>query len=143
MFRLVLVMVPLAVQMAGAVGAAAVVRGRGMRWGTRIQVVAPPVARLVRVMWASVDGVAFRGVAEGGVGGALRVGAGDARIVVGDVLVVSACGSRSQVVNMALPPVRLVQVVSVRAASSLMPPVGVVSVTVRLMLLVRAVRLSC
>ena len=42
-----------------------------------------------------------------------------------------------------MPPVRLVQVVSVRPASSLMPPVRVVSVTVRLMLLVWAVRLSC
>ena len=42
-----------------------------------------------------------------------------------------------------MPPVRLVQVVSVRAASSLMPPVRVVSVTVRLMPLVWAVRLSC
>ena len=40
-------------------------------------------------------------------------------------------------------PVRLVQVVSVRAASSLMPPVRVVSVTVWLMPLVRAVQLSC
>ena len=47
--------------------------------------------------------------------------------VVGDVLVVSACGSRSQV-NRAMPPVRLVQVVSV---------------TVRLMPLVRAVWLLC
>ena len=42
-----------------------------------------------------------------------------------------------------MPPVRLVQVVLVRAASSLMPPVRVVSVTVRLMPLVWAVRLSC
>ena len=48
--------------------------------------------------------------------------------VVGDVLVVSACGSLSQVVNQAMPPVRLVQVVSL---------------TVRLMPLVRAVCLSC
>ena len=96
----------------------------GMGWGTRIQVVASPVKRFVRVMWASVDGAAFGGVAEGGAG----VGAGDAGSVVGDVLVVSACDSRSQVVNRAMPPVRLVQVVSV---------------TVRLMPLVRAVRLSC
>ena len=95
-----------------------------MGWGTRIQVVASPVARFVRVMWASVDGAAFGGVAEGGAG----VGAGDAGSVVGDVLVVSACGSRSQVVNQAMPPVRLVQAVSV---------------TVRLMLLVQAVWLSC
>ena len=94
-----------------------------MGWGTRIQVVAPPVARLVRVMWASVDGGAFGGVAEGGVGHALGVGAGDAGSVVGNVLVVSACGSRSQVVNRAMPPVRLVQVVSVQAPSSWMPPV--------------------
>ena len=48
--------------------------------------------------------------------------------VVGDVLIVSACGSRSQVFNRAMPLVRLVQVVSV---------------TVRLMLFVRAVWLSC
>ena len=87
-----------------------------MGWGTRIQVVASPLARFVRVMWASVDGAAFGGVAEGGAS------------VVGDVLVVSACGSRSQVVKRAMPPVRLVQVVSV---------------TVRLMPLVRAVWLSC
>ena len=85
--------------------------------------VAPPVARLLRVMWASVDGAGFGGVAEGGV----RVAAGDAGSVVADVLVVSACGPWSQVVNRAMPPVRLVQVVSV---------------TVRLLLLVRAVRLS-
>ena len=56
---------------------------------------------------------------------AMRVLAGS---VVGDVLVVSACGSRLQVVNRAMPPVRLVQVVSV---------------TVRLMPLVRAVWLPC
>ena len=48
--------------------------------------------------------------------------------VVGNVLVVSACGSRSQVVNRARPPVSLVQVVSV---------------TVRLMLLVRVAWVSC
>ena len=95
-----------------------------MGWGTRIQVVASPLARFLRVMWASVDGAAFGGVIEGGVG----VGAGNAGSVVGDVLVVGACGSRSQVVNRAMPPVRLVQVVSV---------------TVRLMPLVRAVWLSC
>ena len=29
-----------------------------MGWGTRIQVVASPMARFVRVMWASVDGAA-------------------------------------------------------------------------------------
>ena len=56
---------------------------------------------------------------------AVRVLAGS---VVGDVLVVSACGSRSQVVNRARLPVRLVQVVSV---------------TIRLMPLVRAVWLLC
>ena len=56
---------------------------------------------------------------------AVRVLAGS---VVGDVLVVSACGSRSQAVNLAMPPVRLVQVVLV---------------TVRLMPLVRAVWLLC
>ena len=56
---------------------------------------------------------------------AVRVLAGS---VVGNVLVVSACGSRSEVVNRAMPLVRLVQVVSV---------------TVRLMLLVRAVWLWC
>ena len=56
---------------------------------------------------------------------AVRVLAGS---VVGDVLVVSACAARSQVVNRAMPLVRLVQVVSV---------------TVRLMPLVRAVWLSC
>ena len=48
--------------------------------------------------------------------------------VVGDALVVSAGGSRSQVVNRAMPPVRLVQVVSV---------------TLLLMPLVRAVWLWC
>ena len=63
-----------------------------------------------------VDGAAFGGVAEGGAG------------VVGDVLVAGARGSRSQVVKRAMPPVRLVQVVSV---------------TVRLMPLVQAVWLSC
>ena len=56
---------------------------------------------------------------------AVRVMAGS---VVGDVLVVSACGSHSQVINRAMPPVRWVQVVSV---------------TVRLMPLVRAVWLLC
>ena len=56
---------------------------------------------------------------------AVRVWAGS---VVGDVLVFSACGSRSHVVNQAMPPVRLVQVVSV---------------TVRLMPLVPAVWLLC
>ena len=63
--------------------------GGGMGWGTRIKVMAPLVARFLRVMWASVNGAAFGGVAQGGVG----VGAGDAGSVVGDVLVVSACGS--------------------------------------------------
>ena len=58
-----------------------------MRWRTRIQVVASPLAPFVRVMWALVGGAAFSVVAEGGEG------------VVGDVRVVSACGSRSQVVN--------------------------------------------
>ena len=48
--------------------------------------------------------------------------------VVGNVLVVSACGSRSQVVNRAMPLVRLVQLVSVM---------------VLLMPWVRAVWLSC
>ena len=48
--------------------------------------------------------------------------------VVGNGLVVSARGSRSQVVNRAMPPMKLVQVVSVG---------------VRLMLLVRAVWLLC
>ena len=61
--------------------------GGGKGWGTRIQVVVSPVARFVRVMWASVDGAAFGGVAGGGAG------------VVSDVLVVSACSSRSQVEN--------------------------------------------
>ena len=56
---------------------------------------------------------------------AVRVLAGS---VVSDVLVVSACGSRSQVVNLAMLPVRLVQVVLV---------------TVRLTPLVRAVLLLC
>ena len=56
---------------------------------------------------------------------AVRLLAGSA---VCDVLVVSACGSRSQAVNRAMPPMRLVQVVSV---------------TVRLMPLVRAVWLLC
>ena len=42
-----------------------------------------------------------------------------------------------------MPPVRLVQVVSVWAASSLMPPVRLVPVTIQLMPLVWAVRLSC
>ena len=64
----------------------------------------------------SVDGAAFGGVAEGVAG------------VAGIALVVSACGSRSQLVNRAMPPVRMVLVVSV---------------TVRLMPLVRAVWLSC
>ena len=63
-----------------------------------------------------VDGAAFGGVAEGSAG------------VVGHVLVVGACGSRLHVVNRAMPPVSLVQVVSV---------------TVRLMPLMRAVWLSC
>ena len=71
-------------------------------------------------MWLSVDGAAFSGVVEG-----VRVFAGS---VVGDVLVVSACGSRSQVVDQAMSPVRFVQVVSV---------------TVRQMPLVRAVWLLC
>ena len=48
--------------------------------------------------------------------------------VVGDALVVSTCGSRLQVVNLAMLPVRSVQVVSV---------------TVRLTPLVRAVWLLC
>ena len=70
-----------------------------MGCGTRIQVVVPPMARSVRVMWASVDGAACRGaacggVAEGGVGDALGVGAGDAGSVIGEVLVVSACSVR-------------------------------------------------
>ena len=56
---------------------------------------------------------------------AVRVLAGS---VVGDVLVISACSSRSQVVNRLMPPLRLVQVVLV---------------TVRLMPLVPAVWLSC
>ena len=56
---------------------------------------------------------------------AVRVLAGS---VVGDFLVVSACGSRSQAVNRAMPPMRLMQVVSV---------------TVALMPLVRAVWLLC
>ena len=56
---------------------------------------------------------------------AVRVLAGS---VVGVALVVSARGSRSQVVNRAMPPVQLVQVVSV---------------FVRLMPLVRAVWLLC
>ena len=46
-------------------------------------------------------------------------------------------------VNQFMPLVRLVQVVSVRAASSSMPPVRVVPVTVQLMPLMWAVRLSC
>ena len=54
--------------------------GWRMGLGTRIQAVGSPVARFVRVMWALVDGAAFGGVAEGGVG------------VVGNVLVVCACG---------------------------------------------------
>ena len=56
---------------------------------------------------------------------AVRVLAGS---VVGDGLVVSACGSRSHAGNRAMPPVRLVQVVSV---------------IVWLMPLVRAVWLLC
>ena len=44
--------------------------------------------------------------------------------VVGDVLVLSACGSQSQAVNLAMPPVRLVQVVLVTVG--LMPLVGAV-----------------
>ena len=63
--------------------------------GTSIQVVASPAARFLRLMRASVDGAAFGDVAEGGAG----VGAGEAGSVVGDVLVVSACGLRLQVVN--------------------------------------------
>ena len=81
----------------------------GMGWGTRIQVLASPVAWFVRVMRASVNGACFGGAAEGGAG----VGAGDAGSVVGDLLVVSACGSWSQVGNRAMLPVRLVQVVLV------------------------------
>ena len=56
---------------------------------------------------------------------AVRLLAGSA---VGDALVVSACGLWSQMVNRAMPPVRLVQLVSV---------------TVRLMPSVRAVWLMC
>ena len=47
--------------------------GTAFRW-----VVVPPVAGSLRVMWASVDGAACVGVAEGGVGGVLGVGVGDA-----------------------------------------------------------------
>ena len=87
-----------------------------MGWGTSIQVVALPVARFVMVMLASGDGAAFGGVAAGGAD------------VVGDVLVIIACVSRSPVVNRAMSPLRLAQEVSV---------------TVWLMLLVRAMWLSC
>ena len=58
--------------------------GGGMGWGTRIQVMASPVARFVRVMWASVDGAAFGGVAEGGAG------------IVGEVLFVSVPAVRGR-----------------------------------------------
>ena len=62
MFRLVLVMVSLLVQMVGAVGDAVVVRGGGGWEGG-------PVSRwFVRVLWLSVDGAAFGGVLEGGAG---------------------------------------------------------------------------
>ena len=72
-----------------------------MGWGNRIQVVVPPVARLVRVMWASVDGAACGGVAEGGVGGALGVGVGDAPVV-------SACSVREGVAGGGMVGVALV-----------------------------------
>ena len=62
-----------------------------MGWGNRIQVVVPPVAGVVRVMWSTVDGVVCSGVAEGGVGDALGVGVADAGSVVGDAQDVSAC----------------------------------------------------
>ena len=62
MFRLVLVMVSLVVQMVGGVGDAVVVRGGG-GWGGGL------VSRwFVRVMWLSVDGAGFGGVVEGGAG---------------------------------------------------------------------------
>ena len=57
-FRLVLVMMSLVVQMVGGVGDAVVVRGGGggvSKW-------------FVRVLWLSVDGAAFGGVLEGGAG---------------------------------------------------------------------------
>ena len=73
--------------------------GRGMEWGNGIQVVVLPVARLVRVMWALVDGVVCGGVAEGGVGDTLGVGVGDAGSIVGDAPVVSACSVREGAVG--------------------------------------------
>ena len=95
---------------------------------------------------ASVDGAACGGVAERVVGDLLGVGVGDARSVVSDALLVSACSvceaaAGAGMAGVAL--VRLVEVVSVWAASLLMPPLGVVLVTVQLMPLVRALRLSC
>ena len=65
-----------------------------MGWGNCIQVVVSLVTWLVRVMWASVDGVVCSGVAEGGVGDSLGVGVCDAGSVVGDAPVVSACSVR-------------------------------------------------
>ena len=67
--------------------------GGGMGWRNRIQVVVPPVARVVRVMWVMHQLMVLLGVgvAVGGVGDALGVGVGDAGSVVGDALVVSAC----------------------------------------------------
>ena len=112
--RLVLVMVSLVVQMVGGAGDAGVVRQRGDGMGDPYE--GGGVAGGTVCQGESVDDAAFGGVAEGGAG------------VVGDVLVASACGSRSQVVNRAMPPVRLVLVVSV---------------TVRLRPFVRAVWLSC
>ena len=62
MFRLVLVMVSLVVQMGGGVAAAVVVRGGGGSEGG-------PVSKwFVRVLWLSVDGAAFGGVLEGSAG---------------------------------------------------------------------------
>ena len=95
---------------------------------------------------ASVNGAAWGGVAEGGVGDALGVGAGHAGGVVGDAPVVSACSvceGATGGVMAGVALMRLVWVVSVWAAPSLMPPVGVVQLTVHRMPLVCAVRLSC
>ena len=82
--------------------------GGRMGCGNRIQVVVSPLARLVRVIWASVDGAVCGGVAEGGVGDVLDVGVGDASSVVADAPVVSACSVREGAVGGGMVGVALV-----------------------------------
>ena len=83
----------LAVQMAGGVGDAAVVRGRGGGMGEPYLGgrAAGRTGSEGDLGDASVDGAACDSVPEGGVGDVLGVGVGDAGSVVGDAPVVSAC----------------------------------------------------